>query len=430
MVPAPIPARRSRLHAGAGGMPAEQMMTVKRAEVCIVGGGLMGAWSALLLRQRGKSVILVESGRIGRQASGVNFGNLRMQGRNPVEFPLSLRAHPLWEQSRAITGEDCGFTACGHAYLAFGPQDHPTLDRYAREAMAAGVDIERLDAADIGQRWPWLSGMVTGAIYSWRDAIADPTLAAPAVARAAARSGAKIVEDLRVTGILPGDGVHRVLTDGGPVIEAGCVVNAAGAWAAGFAAAAGEPVPLFAASPLTVETAPLPRLIEPSMLAVDGSVIFRQQASGAIILCTFPRLPADAQAGPPPVPSDRVAEALQRLAAVVPALAGVPVARVWSGVEGYLPDMLPVLGRSRTTPGLLHAFGFSGHGFQLAPGVGAVIADLVAEGRTDTRIDAYDIGRFARGVTPDDRIYREFDPSQVGSSTQMNTGDQDARPVR
>ena len=57
--------------------------------------------------------------------------------------------------------------------------------------------------------------------------------------------------------------------------------------------------------------------------------------------------------------------------------------------------MLPVFGWSRTTPGLVHAFGFSGHGFQLAPGVGAVVADLIAEGRTETGIEAFSIARFA-----------------------------------
>ena len=59
-----------------------------------------------------------------------------------------------------------------------------------------------------------------------------------------------------------------------------------------------------------------------------------------------------------------------------------------------MPDGLPVLGPSATTPGLVHAFGFSGHGFQLGPGVGAVLAELSLEGETRTPIAAFDIGRF------------------------------------
>jgi sarcosine oxidase subunit beta len=79
---------------------------------------------------------------------------------------------------------------------------------------------------------------------------------------------------------------------------------------------------------------------------------------------------------------------------LVPGLRGAQLLRTWSGVEGYLSDMLPVLGPSAGVPGLLHGFGFSGHGFQLGPGVGAVLAELAATGATSTPIDAFGIERF------------------------------------
>ena len=63
--------------------------------------------------------------------------------------------------------------------------------------------------------------------------------------------------------------------------------------------------------------------------------------------------------------------------------------RVWSGVEGYLPDMLPVIGWSGTTPALLHAFGFSGHGFQLVPVVGSIVCDLLVHGGTQRQIGGF-----------------------------------------
>ena len=87
----------------------------------------------------------------------------------------------------------------------------------------------------------------------------------------------------------------------------------------------------------------------------------------------------------------RLREPLSRL---VPSLRSAQIIRFWSGIEGYLPDMSPIIGPSATTPGLFHAFGFCGHGFQLGPGVGAVMADLVAKGATDTPIDAFSIARF------------------------------------
>jgi sarcosine oxidase subunit beta len=76
------------------------------------------------------------------------------------------------------------------------------------------------------------------------------------------------------------------------------------------------------------------------------------------------------------------------------------IIRSWTGIDGQMPDVIPVMGPSRTTPGLFHAFGFSGHGFMLGPGVGAVLAELALDGRTDTPLDGFDIGRFARQDAP------------------------------
>jgi sarcosine oxidase subunit beta len=73
--------------------------------------------------------------------------------------------------------------------------------------------------------------------------------------------------------------------------------------------------------------------------------------------------------------------------------------------------MLPVIGPSATTPGLLHAFGFCGHGFQLGPGVGLCIAELAVDDASRIALDAFSITRFAGASTVDDKISKEFDAS-------------------
>jgi sarcosine oxidase subunit beta len=80
---------------------------------------------------------------------------------------------------------------------------------------------------------------------------------------------------------------------------------------------------------------------------------------------------------------------------LVPSLAGVQVIRSWTGIDGEMPDRIPVIGPSGTTPGLFHAFGFSGHGFQLGPAIGAIMTELVLDGRTDVPLEAFAISRFA-----------------------------------
>ena len=114
-----------------------------------------------------------------------------------------------------------------------------------------------------------------------------------------------------------------------------------------------------------------------------------------------------------PIAPTQIERTLRRLADVVPALGNVTVEHSWSGVEGYLPDMLPVLSPSRTTEGVIHAFGFSGHGYQLAPGVGRAIAELVTTGMAGVPITAFDIARYKGEVVPDERLGQEFEVPQV-----------------
>jgi sarcosine oxidase subunit beta len=213
-------------------------------------------------------------------------------------------------------------------------------------------------------------------------------------------------------------------TDLGHIVTCGQVVNAAGAWAGEIARQFGEPVPMFAAGPPLFTITPENAYAGPSLHAVDGTLLLRPGRDGEAVAGSFPRVRADVATGTAIVPGDRVERGLARLAEVVPGLGCVRTGRAWSGVEGYLPDMLPVIGWSRTMPGLLHAFGFSGHGFQLAPGVGAVVADLIVDGASQTPIEGFSIERFAGGVVPDEKLWSEFDPELVATirQTQQEAG--------
>lgn len=388
-------------------------MASTSADVAIIGGGLMGCYSAYFLRQRGRSVIVIEKGNACAAASGVNFGNLRLQGRARQEFPLSLRAQAIWEDLDRLTGEDCGLIRCGHVYLGLAKSDEPKLERAALEARAAGLEVELLDGSAARRRWPFLSGTVTGASWSKRDAVADPAVASPAVARLAQRAGARILERSQVVTIERTGAAFTLQIEQGLTVTCGQVVNAAGAWAGDIARHFGEPVPMFAAGPPLFAVKSQKRYTGPSLHAVDGTLLLRPSRNGEAVAGSFPRVKADLATGDAMVPGDRVKRGLARLAEVIPGLGRMRAGRVWSGVEGYLPDMLPVIGWSRTTPGLLHAFGFSGHGFQLAPGVGAVVADLIVDGASPTPIDGFSIERFADGVASDEKLWSEFDPELV-----------------
>jgi sarcosine oxidase, subunit beta len=201
------------------------------------------------------------------------------------------------------------------------------------------------------------------------------------------------------------------------VVEAPFVLNAAGAWGNEIAQNFGETTPMFPAAPPNFVTEPLPYFLQPALQAVDGSVIVRQVERGNVIVGFYPRGPADPVRNRAPVPPAKVLIALANVARVVPLLRNAHAIRVWSGIEGYLPDMLPVMGWSCTTTRLLHAFGFCGHGFQLSPGVGYTLAEMIDEGRARIPIEAFSINRFADGLEPDaERLTGEFDAALASAA--------------
>ena len=82
------------------------------------------------------------------------------------------------------------------------------------------------------------------------------------------------------------------------------------------------------------------------------------------------------------------------MTSLFPALKNVPVVRSWAGIEGMMPDQLPVISPSLKASGIFHAFGFSAHGFQLGPVVSRIMADLVHLGRSSLPLEPFRVDRF------------------------------------
>ena len=284
------------------------------------------------------------------------------------------------------------------------------MERYQSEGTAGGLEIELLGANEVRRRFPYLGTDVCGATWSKRDGTANPRLVTPAVARAARALGADIYPNTHVVAVEKVGRRFRVSTDREFILEAPLLVNAAGAWGNEIAEQFGETSPMFEAAPPNFVTEPLPYFITAALQDAGGAVIIRQLERGNVIVGFYPRGPADRVHNRAPVAPEKTLQSLSDAVRVVPALRGAQAIRVWSGIEGYLPDMLPVMGWSQATKNLLHAYGFCGHGFQLSPGVGYTLAEMIDEGTARIPIDAFSIGRFAGGVQPDaERLTGEFD---------------------
>ena len=377
---------------------------MNRSDVLVLGGGLMGTTTAFFLRRHGVSVTLLERELVGRQASGTNFGNVRRQGRALAQMPLANRARAVWGRVRELLGEDLEFVPHGHLRVCYTEAQAAVLEQHAHDVRPLGLDLELFGAAQLRRRWGiFAPGIVAGSL-SPHDGHANPRLAGPAFARAGQRAGAAVIEHAEVVHV-ERDGAEFVAhaTDGRRWCAPQMLV-ACGAWSNRLAAQFGEPVPLDARGPQMGVTEPLPYAIGPSIgisspIEQEG-LYFRQIRRGNIVFGGGLKGPALADAVRAYVKPDNTLRQLRELRRFVPAFANVQLIRVWSGIEGYTSDWQPVMGPSAHTPGLHYAFGFNGEGFAISPGVGEVMAELIATGSTSTPIDTFSIARFAAVPAP------------------------------
>jgi len=369
-------------------------------DVAIIGGGIAACAAAVALRDAGLTVALLEKRLCGAAASGVNFGGVRQQGRDLVELPLARRARPLWDDLNRLLGEDVEFEASGHIKLARSEADMAELLRYAERAREYGLELSLLGANAVREELPWLGPQVVGASLCASDGQANPRVVGPAYARLARKRGAAIREFAPVRCAVA-TGVGFETEADGISVKSRWLVNAAGAGGGAVASWFGERAPVSPLTPNMVVTEPLPYFISRSIGVVGGDVYVRQIQRGNVIFGGGHGW-GDAELGLARPETEVSLDAMVKARDVVPALKGAHVIRSWSGMDGQMPDHIPVIGTSATTARLVHAFGFSGHGFQLGPVIGLIIAELITKGETQSPIAPFAIERFKDWVDTGD----------------------------
>jgi sarcosine oxidase subunit beta len=368
---------------------------IRTADVIVIGGGIHGCSTALHCALRGLSVVLLEKDHAGRHASGVNAGGVRQLARHVAEIPLSNASMEIWHRIADLVDDDCGFASEGQVMVATDEEDLAGCKARVDDLNLRGFHHEEMiDARELREIVPAVSEDCPGGVISRRDGAAIPLRATQAFKRKAAERGVDVREGVRVTSVERDGANWRVVSDGGTFL-APKVVNAAGAWGDRIAAQLGEPVPLQPVAPMLSITAPLPAFIKPVVILRGRKLSFKQFDNGTVLI-------GGGYLGRALRDENRTILDWRGLAANIktvwdlfPIMRGATIVRAWAGIEGKMADDLPVFGKSARHEGLYHQFGFSLHGFQLGPGAGAVMAEIIATGRSNVPIDGLGIARFA-----------------------------------
>lgn len=367
---------------------------MKRA--LVIGGGLHGLSTALhLARLPGWRVTVLERRHVGRHSSGINAGGVRRLGRDVREIALSQIAHEMWRDLPGLVGDTGGFRASGQVKVAESEADLRKLEKRAEEVRALGWTHEEVvDRAEVRRLLPAVAPHVVGALVVRDDGAADPMRTVMAFRRAALEAGAELIEGISVHGLerAAGGGI-AVMTDRG-VMEADRVANCAGAWASGLAAQLGEHLPTVPKASMMIVTERMARFCDPTVGSAARALSFKQSEAGTVVIGGGHQGRNDLATETSVVDFANLAKAARIAAELFPCMAGARIVRSWCGIEARTPDEIPVIGESGALPGLIHSFGYSGHGFQLCPAAGAAVAELMARGATNMPIAPFTPARF------------------------------------
>lgn len=373
-----------------------------RQRAIVIGGGLHGTSTALHLVRKHVDVLVIEKNSVGRHASGVNAGGVRQLRRHPAEVPLSVAAMDRWLHLEAFLGPDlaemCEFTGhVGQVAVAETEADMAALRARAEEMRRLGWTHEELiDQRELRRVAPALAPHCVGGLISRRDGHANPYRTSQAFRLRAQRDGVRLVEGTRVLGLARTAEGWRVESSVG-AFEADVVVNCGGAWGWQVAAMVGELLPHVDFAPSMMVSARVPHFLDPVVLGVGRKLSFKQMDNGTVVIgggiFGIPDLEAETA---DPI-AERLVESARTVCDLLPIMRTATIVRTWAGLEARMPDDIPVIGPSTTAPGLWHAFGFSGHGFQLSPIVGSLLADLIVDGRSPLPLEPFRAGRFNEG---------------------------------
>jgi sarcosine oxidase subunit beta len=369
------------------------------ADIVIIGGGVMGASIAYHLASRGmKNLILLEKEHLfGQGSTGRCAGGVRYQFGTEINIKLSLASLPMLERFRDELGQEINYHKCGYLFVLTNEHDVRVFKHNLDLQHNLGVQTEWMTGDDVRNRLPHmnLDDAIAGTFHQ-KDGLVDPNSVVTGYINAAQKMGARMINNVEVTGIQIGAGkIEGVETTQG-VVKTRMVINAAGAWAGTIGKMAGVPIPVQPIRRQMFTTNPLKEIPEDFPFVIDfaRSLYFHREGEGLLIGMSNPNETPGFD-----INVDEEWEITNLEAAIrrMPLLENASRASHWAGLYEVTPDAHPIFGESNVE-GFLICAGFSGHGFMHGPIAGKLMSEYVTDNTFSTvDVSSLDLARFDEG---------------------------------
>jgi sarcosine oxidase subunit beta len=380
-------------------MGSKDIALPERADVAIVGGGIMGLAIAYHLADLSRlRICVIERSYLVSGASGRNGGGVRMQWGDAGNVALMMESIDICRTLAQELGINLWFRQGGYLFLARDEAGEQRLIRNAELHRQVGAPTRLLSADEAKDIVPQLDVRgVRLAAFNPEDGVVFPWPFVWGYAAQAVDRGVLVRTHTDVTRLEPTDDGFLLHLGTGERLRAGTVVNATGAWSGGLNRTLGVELPNRPHRHEILSTEPLKPVLDPLVVDLATGLYFSQSTRGEIVAgITMPGGDDDHE-----VTMDSslrfLAHLGRTLVGLAPGLAAVKVLRQWAGPYDVSPDGDAIVGPTPRFPRLLQVCGFTGHGFMMAPAVGRMLARWLVRGERHAMLERWDPGRFARG---------------------------------
>lgn len=373
-----------------------------RADLVIVGGGIMGLATAFHLAELGmERIVVLEKSYLCSGASGRNGGGVRAQWSSATNVALMKRSLEKCAEFATRMRVNVWFRRGGYLFLARNEERARQLAASAELQRAHGLPTRLIEGDEARRVVPDLDvrGVVV-ASYNPDDGVVFPWPFVWGYAAEAAKRG---------VGIFPFAEVAAIETDGSAIrgvvardregrdhrIATHRVLNAAGAWSPAIARLVDIDLPNRPHRHEICSTEPLKPFLSPLVAELESGLYFSQSMRGEIVGgVSNERVPEgiDQQSS-----LLFLAKYARELTRTMPRLGAVRVLRQWAGCYDLTPDGNPIVGPVDELEGFLQLSGFMGHGFMMAPIMGELMARFIALGDEDPVFDRWNLRRYRTG---------------------------------
>ena len=381
-------------------------MIHSKADVVVIGGGVIGTSIAYHLARRKIQVILLEKNELASGSSGACDGLVFMQSKKPgVHLQMAIKGRSRFEQLQEELPFNIEYEPCGGMVVIETESEFDSMRLFVKEQRKIGMDVSLLDVKQARDMEPNLSEHIKGATYSPLDGKVNPIALTYGFALGAKQYKAKIITGAPVQRIHVVNGRIKYVDTGNERFEAHTFVNAAGVYSDEIGKLIGLRIPITPRRGqilVTEFTKPfmhcsiisakyIAAKFNPDCAGGEGEgVSVDQTFSGNVLLGSTREFVG--------FDNRTTLEGLRKIAnqssTIISGLRQLNIIRSFAGLRPYTPDGLPILGPVEGIDGFIMAAGHEGDGIALSPVTGELIAQLIIDGRTTVSLNEFRLERF------------------------------------